>query len=291
MTSEDKARSDGQRITTLIFDVDDTLYDIGTGFTAHRNGEAAELFMVEKLGFPDRASAKKIRNEYFEKYHSTAKALIVAEQEGKFPEPLAGSETNSPRFDPKDLAQYWADNLNFALLGRPKTELLHDLKACPLNLVAFSNGPRKYVSRVLQTLGLYDLFGEERLYAVDDVLPYCKPEAEAFQVVFNDLSVRAEECVIVEDSMKNIRRSKDLGLKTVLIAGKGRRKTSKLAAVTSSETLEDSSGADASELTKHGDLPIENDPDVDVCIEVVEELRTALPGLWEKPARFEVAQF
>ena len=38
-------------ITTLIFDVDDTLYDVGTSFTAHRNGFGAQSFMVKKLGF------------------------------------------------------------------------------------------------------------------------------------------------------------------------------------------------------------------------------------------------
>ena len=69
------------QITTLIFDVDDTLYDVGTGFTAHRNGEAAQQFMVKYLHFPDIASAKVVRDEYFEKYHATAKALTIAEQE------------------------------------------------------------------------------------------------------------------------------------------------------------------------------------------------------------------
>eukprot|EP01050_Picozoa_sp_SAG11_P017096 SAG11_NODE_2421_length_3380_cov_2.614752_1_plen_98_part_00 len=69
-------------VDTLIFDIDDTLYDVGCGFTgatrllrrpcsvradvaasvlmlrrmcsAHRNGDVALRFMVEKLGFKDR---------------------------------------------------------------------------------------------------------------------------------------------------------------------------------------------------------------------------------------------
>jgi FMN phosphatase YigB (HAD superfamily) len=32
---------DCQKITTLVFDVDDTLYDVGNGFTAHRNSEVS----------------------------------------------------------------------------------------------------------------------------------------------------------------------------------------------------------------------------------------------------------
>jgi putative hydrolase of the HAD superfamily len=51
-------------------------------------------------------------------------------------------------------------------------------------MVAFLNGPRKYVKQVLEALGLFELFGEERLYAMDDVLPYCESEKEAFETIF-----------------------------------------------------------------------------------------------------------
>ena len=253
-------------------------------FTAHRNGDGAELFMVEKLGFPDRAAAKEIRDQYFEKYHSTAKALTVAETEGKLPPAPEGEKSKTPRFQAKDLAEYWATNLNFDLLGSPKKELLQDFKDCPLKLVAFSNGPRKYVRRVLVELGLWEVFGEDRLFAVDDVLPHCKPEKEAFQVVFDAMGVSASECVMIEDSMKNTRRAKELGLKTILVAGKGRKRSSRLAAAAEGKAA---GGADASELTKPGDAPVEDDPTVDVCLEVVEEMRSTLPGLWETPVRFE----
>ena len=261
-------------------------YDVGTGFTAHRNGDSAQDFMVQKLGFPNRAEAKVIRDSYFEKYHATAKALQVAEAEGKFPPLPAGVESKSPRFDPKDLAEYWATNLNFSLLGGKKKELLRDFQDCPLKLVAFSNGPRKYVKRVLVELGLWEVFGEDRLFAVDDVLPHCKPEKEAFQKIFDALNVSAKECVMIEDSMKNTRQAKGFGMRTILIAGKGRKRSSQLETAAESKST---TGADASELTKPGDAPVEDDPAVDVCLEVVEEMRSVLPGLWETPARFESA--
>lgn len=270
-----------KKVTTLIFDVDDTLYDVSCGFTAHRNGAAVQQFMVDRLGFPDLASAKKVRDEYFERYHATAKALQVAEREGRFPG-FSDSGTNGtaqPRFDPADLSEYWASNLNFELLGGEKTQLRKDLEDCSLKLIAFSNGPRKYVKRVLQHLGLFDLFGEGGLFAVDDVLPHCKPEAEAFHVVFEKMGgIVPGECVMIEDSMKNIRRVKELGLQTILIAGKGRLKKT--------EGELENSAADEAEATKPGDAPVAEDPSVDVALETVEELRSALPGLWETPAVF-----
>lgn len=258
------ARSTG--ITTLIFDVDDTLYDAGTGFTASRNGQAAHQYMVEYLNFPDTASAKTVRDAYFARYHSTAKALQVAEREGQFPspDPTKPHQNKNPRFDVEDMSEYWATNLNFDLLGGEKTALVHDLLDCPLKMVAFSNGPRRYVIRVLKELGMWGtVFTDETLFAVDDILPYCKPEEEAFAKIFERVGVSAEECVMIEDSMKNIRRAKELGLKTILIAGPQ---------------------SDESEESKPGDSPVRNDPAVDVTLERIEDLRCVLPGLWKEPA-------
>lgn len=260
------------QITTLIFDVDDTLYDVSTGFTASRNGSAAHKFMVEYLNFPDEAAAKVVRDEYFERYHATAKALQVAEREGKFPaaDPEKPHQNQSPRFNVQDMAEYWATNLDFALLlGDEKAALVQDLMDCQLNMIAFSNGPRKYVVRVLKELGLWEtVFTDESLFAVDDVLPHCKPERKAFETIFDRVGVAATECVMIEDSMKNIRCAKEMGMKTVLITGKR------------------SDATNASEATKPGDAPVGDDPAVDVAIETIEEMRRALPGLWQKPAVF-----
>ena len=107
-TQNDKQSS---RITTLIFDVDDTLYDVNTGFTRNRNGSAVYQFMVEYLHFPDLESAKIVRDEYFERYHATAKGLQIAEEEGRFPPIVNDGKSNSngfvpsePRFKVQDLS-------------------------------------------------------------------------------------------------------------------------------------------------------------------------------------------
>ena len=229
--------------------------------------------MVDYLHFPSLEAAKEVRDKYFERYHATAKALAVAEKEGAFPPVPEGVEAKEPRFDPQDLSEYWASKLDFSLLGDKKVQLLQDLKDCPLNLIAFSNGPRKYVKRVLQHLGLFEVFGEDRLFAVDDVLPACKPEKEAFEKVLSAVGVKSpEECIMVEDSMKNIRQSRKLGMKTILIAGKGR--------LSGGEASEQSLAAEA---TKPGDAPIHDDPAVDVVIETIEDLRKAVPTLWDAP--------
>lgn len=261
-------------ITTILFDVDDTLYDVSCGFTAHRNGYGALQFMVDILNFPNIDNAKIIRDEYFQKYHSTAKALMIAEKDGKFPIITTNGNNKLPRFNPQDLAEFWATKLNFTLLGGKKVQLINDLLECKLNLIAFSNGPRKYVKRVLIELDLWDnVFNDNTLFAVDDVLPYCKPDKEAFDIIFNKLNIKPNECIIIEDSMKNIRKAKELGITTVLVAGLGKLNG---LSISNSSALE-------SEATKAGDAPILNDPSVDVVIETIEDLRKTLPVLWNDP--------
>ena len=47
------------------------------GFTAHRNRDGAANFMVDKLHFSSKEEALKVRDEYFEKYHATAKVSTI----------------------------------------------------------------------------------------------------------------------------------------------------------------------------------------------------------------------
>ena len=111
-------------------------------------------------------------------------------------------------------------------------------------------------------------FPDDRIFAVDDVLPHCKPEPAAFRKVLASVGVTADECVMLEDSMKNIRSAKRLGMRTVLVSGSG------------------DGDAASGEATKPGDAPLASDAAVDVVIAEVGELRTKLPGLWAQPATF-----
>jgi putative hydrolase of the HAD superfamily len=131
--------------TTLVFDIDDTLYDVGSGFTAHRNGPGVLSFMMHRLGFETSEAAQAVRDEYFAKFHSTVKALTIAEADGRLP---AGAH-----FEAEELATWWATKLDFSSLPQDE-QLVTALRDCPLKLVAFTNAPRKYALRVLDALGL-----------------------------------------------------------------------------------------------------------------------------------------
>ncbi|CAE7641476.1 CIPK15 [Symbiodinium sp. CCMP2456] len=252
-------------IDAILFDLDDTLYPVSTGFSDHRNGEVVCKFMVDYLGFDSMQSAKALRDEYFQRYHSTMKGLNVAMEEGRLPKP----------FQQEDLGQFWADHCDFARFIHPDPEqfqVIHSLAQVGLKLAVFTNSPRKYALSCLDKLGLRTLFPDDRIFAVEDVLPACKPQPEAFKQVLESIGSCPEKTVIFEDSMKNIRACKALGIRTVLV----------------DEFKGGATGAAAGEAALLHDIPEHADPAVDVVIKDLLEVPTVLPGMWHK--RFEAVR-
>ena len=81
----------GSAVDTLIFDVDDTLYPVSSGFSKHRNGPIVARFMVDELGFESEAEALALRDEVFRATHSTLKGLTLGLAGGAPAETLRGA--------------------------------------------------------------------------------------------------------------------------------------------------------------------------------------------------------
>lgn len=248
-------------VDTLIFDVDDTLYPVSSGFSDHRNGEVICEFMLERLGFTCRDTAMQVRHEYFRRYHSSMKGLRVACEEGKTPRP----------FREEDLADWFASRCDFSML-QPDPVLAEMLRSlgddAGLNLVVFSNAPRRYVLNCLVALGVRHCFDDAMVFGVEDVLPTCKPEAAAFDRILKAIGSRPERAVMFEDSMKNVLACHAMGIHTVLIH------EARLGAA--------GGGGEAKLLS---DVPCSSHPAVGLTLQHICELRERLPGLWHK--RFE----
>ena len=81
----------------------------------------------------------------------------------------------------------------------------------------FSNAPRKYARRCLDSLGLREFFRDDFIFGVEDVMPACKPEAAAFRTVLDAVGADAASSVMFEDSLKNIRACRALGMRCVFV--------------------------------------------------------------------------
>jgi FMN phosphatase YigB (HAD superfamily) len=210
--------------------------------------------------------------------------LAVAEAEGRLPPPpegavLPGGRTNA--FDPDELDEYWSRRLDYSLLGGPDPDLVGALgrvsRDWNVEVVAFSNGPRRYVLRVLEEIGLLGgVFPPGRVFGVTDVLPHCKPDVGSFRRVLGCIGARPEETVMVEDSMKNVRAAKALGMRTILVVGRGRsgRRRRRRGEGAWPAAVDAEAGAD--------DAPDETDPAVDASVEVASEVVDVLEA-WLGP--------
>merc|ERR1712046_135829 len=112
--------------------------------------------------------------------------------------------------------------------------------------------------------GLRELFPDDRVFAVEDVLPACKPEPKAFEKVLAAVGARPEQAVMFEDSMKNIRACKAIGLHTVLI-----------------DEAAGQSAIDGSEAALLSDAAQSDDPSVDAVLQNINEIKAVLPELWQ----------
>ena len=158
-------------------------------------------FMVDELGFESEAEALALRDEVFRATHSTLKGLTLASQEGRLPKPFA---------EPM-LGEYWAAHCDFdAYLPRNNEfrEQLAKLRDLGYKLVVFSNAPRKYARRCLDSLGPARVLRDDFIFGVEDVMPACKPEAAAFRTVLDAVGASPTSSIMFEDSLKNIARAR-----------------------------------------------------------------------------------
>ena len=80
----------------------------------------------------------------------------------------------------------------------------------------FTNSDKKHTRRVLEHIGIADLF--DGVVDVEDIKPHCKPQSEAFLIALKLLgNLDAKECLFIDDSLRNIQTAADMGLSVVYV--------------------------------------------------------------------------
>ncbi len=155
-------------------------------------------YMIERLHM-DPATAEELRVHYLRTYGTSMRGLQMHHA-----------------IDADDFLQFVHD-LPVERLVRPAPQLGAVLGRLPLGKVIFTNASREHAERVLRRLGVEHHF--QRIVDVRDVGYVSKPNREAYVRVCDLLQVRPEECVIVEDSIRNLLPAKELGMVTILVDG------------------------------------------------------------------------
>jgi len=179
----------------IIFDLDDTLYPRNKGLM-QEVGCRIQTWLCHHLGLTWE-EAIALRGEYFQRYGTTLGGL-VAERD----------------VDAHDYLTFVHD-ISVEEYLVPDPALAAMLDTIPLQRVIYTNATSKYAWRVLRALGVANRF--ERVIGIEEVGLRNKPYLDAYEQVLALLGARGTECIMVEDSARNLRPARALGLTTILV--------------------------------------------------------------------------
>lgn len=186
-------------IRAILFDLDDTLYPPSAGVMGQIRERILAYMRIRLELSPEEADA--LRRRYLREYGTTMRGLQIHH----------GIEADDYLDFVHDIPLH--DYI------RPNPALDRALASLPQQKVVFTNASREHALRVLEVLGVSHHF--ERIVDVRDVDFESKPRLAAYQRVCKLLDLSPEECMLVEDNVRNLRPAKELGMTTVLVGGAG----------------------------------------------------------------------
>jgi putative hydrolase of the HAD superfamily len=179
----------------LLFDLDETIYPRGSGLMQAISARISR-YMIECMGM-DPEIVPVLRRAYREKYGTTSRGLQL----------LHGL----------DVAEYmhYVHDLPLGDYIGANRELDDALTSLPQKKVVFTNATEEHARAVLQVVGIAHHFGPvyDAFFAKNEG----KPAPGVYHRLLDDLGVSGNVCLMVEDSARNLRPAKSLGMTTVLI--------------------------------------------------------------------------
>jgi putative hydrolase of the HAD superfamily len=190
----------------IVFDLDDTLYPRDNRLM-QEVGRSIQRWLCEHLKLTWEEAAV-LRRRYFQQYGTTMGGL-VAEHD----------------VDVHDYLAFVHDVPVEEYLD-PNPALAAMLDGIPLRKAIYTNATVEHARRVLRALGVADHF--EQVVGIEEVGLRNKPYRDAFERMLALLGVQGPECVMVEDSVRNLRPARALGLTTVLVGADGSAETAEV---------------------------------------------------------------
>jgi putative hydrolase of the HAD superfamily len=182
---------------TWIFDLDNTLHDANPRIFPHIN-RSMTAYLETHLGLAP-ADADRLRTQYWRRYGATLLGLM--------------------RHHGIDPTHFLWETHQFPELHRMvlRNPLLRSvLRRLPGRKLVFSNSPVHYSRAVLALLRVADLFDD--VFSIEHTGYQPKPDRRGFVRLLRKHRLRPHHCVMVEDSLDNLKTAKRLGMRTVWVS-------------------------------------------------------------------------
>ena len=188
------ANPDLRHVETWLFDLDNTLYPADSGFMKQVEGRmTAFVAKVTGLSLPD---AYALQKRYLAEHGLTLMGLMA-----------------DHNIDPAAFHALFHD-LSLEMLAHDP-ELLSALMRLPGRRLIFTNADDIHARRVLQHLGLTDVFEDVFHIGSFDFTP--KPDPAPFGRIVAEHGVSPTAAAFFEDSERNLAPAAALGMTTVLV--------------------------------------------------------------------------
>ncbi len=201
----------GRQAPLWLFDLDNTLHDASHAIFPAINANM-NLFIAQMLRQAgeacDAATVNTLRHGYWQRYGATLTGLM---------------RHHGVRADDFLLEAHRFDDLTRMI--RSVRGLVHLLKRLPGRKILLTNAPRAYSREVMRHLRLQPHFSRhiaiESMQVHRQLRP--KPSRQFLRKLLAAQGVAASRCILVEDSVENLRAAKQLGMRTAWMSGYLRR--------------------------------------------------------------------
>jgi putative hydrolase of the HAD superfamily len=190
---------------TWIFDLDDTLHDAKPYIFPHLHSAMAKY--IQKELHLSEEDAHAMRTKFWQAYGATLKGLI--KHHGTDPHHFLH-------------ATHQFDSLEKMLVFDKALPSI--LKKLPGKKIIFSNAPANYIKQILTLMGIAHLFDD--IYAIEHTRYRPKPDKAGYLRLLQEHRLDPRRCIMVEDSLANLRTAKKLGMKTVWISSSKKKRLS-----------------------------------------------------------------
>jgi putative hydrolase of the HAD superfamily len=180
-----------------IFDLDNTLHNARPHIFPHIN-RAMNEYLQAQLGL-DAQRAGELRRHYWKRYGATLLGLM-----------------RHHGTDPRHFLWHTHQFSDLQRMVVREPLLRATLRGLPGRKFVFSNAPVHYANDVLKALAIADLF--DAVFAIEKTRYRPKPDTHGFLRFVRTNRLRPQRCIMVEDTLVNLRTAKRLGMKTVWVS-------------------------------------------------------------------------
>ncbi len=183
----------------LLFDLDHTLYPREAGVLKRIDRNISDFLAgYFKISVKE---AERLRHGFYREYGLSLTGLIK----------------EYPGFDVTGYLKYVYD-FDIEKMLNPAKKLRRILLKIPNFKYIFTNGLESYASRILKALNISECF--RKIYGIEFMNFNCKPAAEAFLKVAEDIGRATGDFIMIDDLTQNLLTAKKLNMKTILVGEK-----------------------------------------------------------------------